>query len=207
MICTSFLSYASRRCRPRTATTFLFEKITRSAVTTRNREALPLARRTVLSGAAALLLAAVGNRSAHAQSGPAHPAAAAALDPLPRLPTPQFNAAFAKVVGDGTPIEGQMTLDLPEDAENGNIVPYRIAVESPMTEADHVMRLHLFSTQNPQAAVATFHFTPLSGKAAVSGRMRLAKTQEVVAVALTSANTLLIARTSVNVGIGGCGTE
>ena len=100
-----------------------------------------------------------------------------------------------------------MTIELPEDAENGNIVPYKIAVESPMTDADHITQVHLLSTQNPQAAVATFHFTPLSGKAAVSGRMRLARTQEVVAVALTSSNSLLIARTMVHVGIGGCGTE
>jgi sulfur-oxidizing protein SoxY len=164
-------------------------------------------RRTVLSSAGALVLWALGDRPVRAQGAPAGPAAAAALDPPPLRPTPQFNEAFAKVVGSGTPVEGGMTLDLPEDAENGNIVPYKIAVESPMTAEDHIARVHLLSTQNPQAAVATFHFTPLSGKAAVSGRMRLAKTQEVVAVAVTSANTLLIARTTVNVGIGGCGTE
>lgn len=161
----------------------------------------------MLSSAAALLVTALSGRPVGAQSASPHPGAPVALDPPPLLPTPQFNAAFAKVVGDSTPVEGQMTLDLPEDAENGNIVPYRIAVDSPMTEADHVTRVHLFSTQNPQAAVATFHFTPLSGKAAVSGRMRLAKTQEVVAVALTSGNAILIARTTVNVGIGGCGAE
>ncbi len=164
-------------------------------------------RRTVLASAAALVLSAVGDRPARAQSAPAGPAAAAAVDPPPLVPTRQFEEAFAKVVGGGTPVEGQMTLELPEDAENGNIVPYKIAVDSPMTEADHIVRVHLFSTQNPQAAVATFHFTPLSGKAAVSGRMRLAKTQDVVAVAVTSSNSLLIARTLVNVGIGGCGAE
>jgi sulfur-oxidizing protein SoxY len=96
---------------------------------------------------------------------------------------------------------------LPEDAENGNIVPYKINVESPMTDEDHIARVDLLSTQNPQAAVATFYFTPLSGRATVAGRMRLAKTQEVVAVALTSQNKLLIARQKIAVGIGGCGTE
>jgi sulfur-oxidizing protein SoxY len=164
-------------------------------------------RRTVLAGAAAAVLSAVGDKPAHAQATTQVPAAAAAVDPPPLVPTRQFEEAFAKVVGSGTPIEGQMTLELPEDAENGNIVPYKITVDSPMTDADYIARVHLFSTQNPQAAVATFHFTPLSGKAAVSGRMRLAKTQEVVAVAVKSSNSLLIARTLVNVGIGGCGTE
>jgi sulfur-oxidizing protein SoxY len=76
-----------------------------------------------------------------------------------------------------------------------------------MTEEDHIAEVHLLSTQNPQAVVATFHFTPLSGTAVVAGRMRLARTQEVVAVALTSRNTLIAARAEVEVGIGGCGTE
>lgn len=164
-------------------------------------------RRTVLTSAGALALTALGGRPVTAASGPSAAVAAAAPDPASLAPTRQFEDAFARVVGNGTPIEGRMTLELPEDAENGNIVPYKISVESPMTEADHIARVHLLSTQNPQASVATFHFTPLSGKAAVAGRMRLAKTQEVVAVALTSDNTLLIARTTVSVGIGGCGTE
>lgn len=163
-------------------------------------------RRTIVSGAAAtLVLTGAAGHGVRAQS--AVPEAAVAIDPPALVPTPQFEAAFAKVVGSGTPIEGQMTLEMPEDAENGNIVPYKIAVDSPMTDTDYIARVHLFSTQNPQASVATFHFTPLSGTATVAGRMRLAKTQDVVAVGLTSSNSLLIARTKVIVGIGGCGTE
>ena len=134
-------------------------------------------------------------------------AAAAAADPPPLVPTRQYDEAFAHAVGSGTPIEGRVMLELPEDAENGNIVPYKISIESPMSADDHIQQVTLLSTQNPQATVAVFHFTPLSGRAAVSGRMRLAKTQEVVAVALTSANSLLIGRQMVEVGIGGCGTE
>ena len=76
-----------------------------------------------------------------------------------------------------------------------------------MTEGDYVERLHLLSTANPQAAVATFHFTPLSGTAKLTGRMRLAKTQDVVAVAEMSTGKLLIGRRNVKVTIGGCGNE
>lgn len=162
-------------------------------------------RRKVLAGAGALALAAGGVREAQAETEASR--AAAVTDPPPLVPTAQYQDAFQKVIGTGTPIEGRVVLDLPEDAENGNIVPYKISIESPMSEADHITQVHLLSTQNPQAAVATFHFTPLSGKAAVSGRMRLAKTQEVVAIALTSDNSLLVARRVVNVGIGGCGSE
>lgn len=163
-------------------------------------------RRKMLAGAGALGLAGLGGRPALAETLPLG-AAAAVADPAPLLPTAQFEDAFGKIVGNGTPIEGRMTIELPEDAENGNIVPYKISVESPMTAADYIARVYLLSTQNPQATVATFHFTPLSGVATVSGRMRLAKTQDVVAVGLTSENSLLIARTTVIVGIGGCGVE
>jgi sulfur-oxidizing protein SoxY len=162
-------------------------------------------RRSVLAGAAAAALSLAAPAPA-ARAAPGRDAAAAA-DPPPLVPTSQFQDAFAKIVGNATPIEERVTLDLPEDAENGNIVPYKIFVESPMTPEDYIVRVHLFSTQNPQAAVAVFHFTPASGRAAVSGRMRLAKTQEVVAVAVTSANSLLISRRKVEVGIGGCGVE
>lgn len=162
-------------------------------------------RRAVLVGAAALAAATTFPGAVFAEADKS--AAAAAADPPPLVPTGQFGEAFAKVVGAGTPSEGRVMLELPEDAENGNIVPYKISIESPMSAEDHIQRVTLLSTQNPQATVAVFHFTPLSGKATVSGRMRLAKTQEVVAVALTSGNSLLIGRQMVDVGIGGCGTE
>lgn len=162
-------------------------------------------RRAVLTGAGALAAAAVFPDAVFAEA--AKSAAAAAADPPPLVPTDQFGEAFAKVIGNGTPIEGRVALELPDYAENGNIVPYKISVESPMSAEDSIQRVTLLSTQNPQATVAVFHFTPLSGKATVSGRMRLAKTQEVVAVALTSGNSLLIGRQMVDVGIGGCGTE
>jgi sulfur-oxidizing protein SoxY len=180
------------------------EMIARSNSTSRSPGGAFVTRRTIL-GVMGLALAAIGLRPARAGTSP--PGAAAAADPPPLVPTPQYQEAFAKVVGNGTPVEGGMTLELPEDAENGNIVPYKINVESPMTDDDHIARVDLLSTQNPQASVATFFFTPLSGKAAVAGRMRLAKTQEVVAVALTSQNKLLIARQKISVGIGGCGAE
>ena len=73
------------------------------------------------------------------------------------------------------------------------------------TADNHVRVIHLLSTANPQAGVARFEFTPESGKAAVSSRMRLAKTQDIVALAETSNGEFWVARTKVTVTIGGCG--
>ncbi|HRN84186.1 MAG TPA: thiosulfate oxidation carrier protein SoxY [Hyphomicrobium sp.] len=164
-------------------------------------------RRTLLIATFAGAVAGTATvRSALAGGVVSDRAAAALADPAPLTPTSRFETAFADIVGNATLVEGgDLSLELPEEAENGNIVPYRIGVESPMSPDDYVARIHLLSTQNPQARVATFHFTPLSGQAAVQGRMRLAKTQEVVAVAVTSTNIHFVARRLVHVGIGGCG--
>ena len=52
----------------------------------------------------------------------------------------KFEEDFAKIVGSATPLDGKIAVDLPEIAENGNFVPITIAVDSPMTDADHVKR-------------------------------------------------------------------
>ncbi len=116
-----------------------------------------------------------------------------------------WEAALKKVIGDAEPIEGKVTLDMPEIAENGNTVPFSISVDSPMTEQEYVKAVHVFSTGNPQPVVATFHFSPQSGKAAVSSRMRLAKTQDIVTVAELSNGKFALAKRTVKVTIGGCG--
>ena len=116
-----------------------------------------------------------------------------------------FQDAYSRIVGNRTPEAGPFTLELPELAENGNMVLFKLNAESAMTEAEHVKAFHLLSTQNPQGHVGTFRLTLLSGRASVSGRMRLAKTQDVVALAELSDDRLLIASRTVQVTIGGCG--
>ena len=74
-----------------------------------------------------------------------------------------------------------------------------------MTEKDHVKAIHVIATANPQPGVATFRFTPLSGKAAVASRMRLASTQDVIGIAELSDGRFLMAKRPVKVTIGGCG--
>ena len=113
--------------------------------------------------------------------------------------------AIKKAVGDGAMKEGKITLELPEIAENGNTVPVGFSVDSPMTENDYVKSVHLFAEKNPAADVASVHFTPASGVAKAAFRMRMAGTQNVVAVAEMSDGTLYTARKLVKVTIGGCG--
>lgn len=116
-----------------------------------------------------------------------------------------WEEVLKNILGDAKATEGKLTMDLPEIAENGNTVPFTIAVESPMTDKDYVKAVHVISTGNPQPGVATFRFTPQSGKAAAASRMRLAKTQDVIALAELSDGKFLQAKRAVKVTIGGCG--
>jgi sulfur-oxidizing protein SoxY len=116
-----------------------------------------------------------------------------------------WELAVRKILGEAKPAEGKFTLELPEIAENGNTVPFSVSVESPMTEKDHVKAIHVVATANPQPGVATFRLTPLSGKAAVSSRMRLARTQDVIGIVELSDGRFLMAKRPVKVTIGGCG--
>jgi sulfur-oxidizing protein SoxY len=113
--------------------------------------------------------------------------------------------AIKERIGDTATKEGRISLELPQIAENGNTVPVAFEIDSPMTETDYVKAVHLYAEKNPLPNVASFHFTPRSGKARASTRMRLAKTQNVVAVAEMSDGSVYMAKTEVKVTIGGCG--
>jgi sulfur-oxidizing protein SoxY len=83
----------------------------------------------------------------------------------------------------GTVREGRVKFDVAPLVDNGNSVPIEITVDSPMTAAQHVVSIVVFNEKNPQNDVAQFALTPLSGRAHVATRMRLAVTQQLVAVA------------------------
>jgi sulfur-oxidizing protein SoxY len=120
-----------------------------------------------------------------------------------KLPT--WEETFKKITGDAKPVEGKVNVDMPEIAENGNTVPFTIKIDNPMTDANYVKALHVISTGNPNPGVATFKFSPSSGVATVSSRMRLGRTQDVVAVAELSNGSFLMGKRTVKVTIGGCG--
>jgi sulfur-oxidizing protein SoxY len=101
--------------------------------------------------------------------------------------------------------EGKVTLDLPEIAENGNTVPMTVTVESPMNEQSHVTEVLVLADGNPNAGVATFHFSPASGVAEANTRIRLATTQNIIAIARMNDGSFAMATKQVKVTIGGCG--
>jgi sulfur-oxidizing protein SoxY len=105
---------------------------------------------------------------------------------------------ITKLTGGAAVGEGAITLTAPEIAENGNTVP--IGVSAPGAVA-----ITIFADGNPVPNVATFTFGPLNPSRSASTRIRLAKTQNVVALAQMEDGTFQKAQANVKVTIGGCG--
>lgn len=112
---------------------------------------------------------------------------------------------IAKFTGGKTAEKGKINIELPEIAENGNTVPLSVSVESPMSADNYVSELLIVADGNPNPGVVTFKFSPLSGKAEASTRIRLATTQNIIAVAKTSKGEFFTGQKLVKVTIGGCG--
>ena len=79
-----------------------------------------------------------------------------------------------------------LQIEAPLLADNGSLVPIQIQVQSPMSEQDHVTHIYLLSQRNPVTQMAVFQLGPWNGRAEVSTRVRLAGTQEVLALARLS---------------------
>lgn len=140
-----------------------------------------LTRRVVLIGSAAVLLP----RSAGA--------------------TPQqMQDTIRQLVGDATVQHGKITLDVPPLVENGNTVPLTVSVESPMTAADHVKTIHILNQKNPQPHVISVSLGPRAGRARVATRIKLADSQQVVALAELSDGSFWSETADVIVTIAAC---
>jgi sulfur-oxidizing protein SoxY len=147
----------------------------------------------------------MNRRQALAIAAGAVATAALAGTSRPALAANDSTDLINKFTGGKTPTPGRVKLDLPEIAENGNTVPMTVAVESPMTEQSYVSDVLVVADGNPRGGVVTFHFSPASGIAEANTRIRLAQTQNVIAVAKMNDGSFFTATKQVKVTIGGCG--
>ena len=107
-------------------------------------------------------------------------------------------AAIQAFTGGADVSEGGVTIGAPEIAENGSTVPVDVS-------ADGAAAIMLLASGNPNADVATFEFSALSGSSSAATRIRLAKTQDVIAVARMADGSFSMAKRQIKVTIGGCG--
>ena len=112
--------------------------------------------------------------------------------------------AIRTAVGDAPIAEGRVHLDIPALVENGNSVPLTIRVDSPMTQADHVTSIYVFSPENPLPSVSRFILGPRNGLAEVKTTIRLATTQILHVVATMSNGSRWLATTEIEVTTAAC---
>lgn len=105
---------------------------------------------------------------------------------------------IAKITNGADVGTGAIELTAPEIAENGNTVPIKVS-------APGAVMVAIFADGNPVPNVVTFKFGPLNPSHSASTRIRLAKTQNVVAIAQMQDGSFHKAQANVKVTIGGCG--
>lgn len=114
-------------------------------------------------------------------------AAHAQLPPnIAELRKAALDQAMRKVVGGAQVRHGRVKLEVPPLIDNGNAVPLSVEVESPMTAADHVKAIHVFTERNPQPYVLSVYLGPRAGRARIATRARIADTGAVSAIAQLS---------------------
>ncbi|MHA1559606.1 MAG: thiosulfate oxidation carrier protein SoxY [Alphaproteobacteria bacterium] len=99
---------------------------------------------------------------------------------------------------------GRVDFEIPLIAETGLSVPVSFDVESSMTDADHVRRIMAFVPGNPEPIAADYLLGPRAGLAKVSSRIRIARSQIVIAAALMSDGSRYGASASIQVTRGAC---
>jgi len=130
--------------------------------------------------------------------------APAARAQITRTPLNNMPEVIRRLVGGRSISRGKVKLDVPPLVENGHLVPLSVHVDSPMTAANHVKAIHVFTERNPLPEMVTFRLGPRAGRARVATRVRLADTQNLVAIAELSDGSFWSDTTHVIVTLAAC---
>ena len=117
---------------------------------------------------------------------------------IPSISVASTNDLIMGITGGADAVASGIDLTAPEIAENGNTVP--ISVDAPGAGA-----VTILAACNPLPGVATFNFGDGAGSQSATTRIRLAGTQDVIAVAKMADGSFAAVSKTVKVTIGGCG--
>ncbi len=132
------------------------------------------------------------------------PIAAMALEDAKAF-SARTSALLDEFLAGSKPQSGRVALNVAELQENGFSVPITVNVESPMTTDDYVAEVLVLADLNPDPGVVRLTFSPMSGQATLTTRIRMARTQSLIAVAKMNDGTTFIDKRFIKVTIGGCG--
>lgn len=160
-----------------------------------NADAPDRARRLILQGAAAAGLAGLGFPFGFSA---AYAAADAKDWPKDAFKQKSEADALKALYGRTAEKSDKVSIDAPEIAENGAVVPVSVSSTLP-----NVTGIAVLVLENPYTLAAAYKI-PQGTEAAVSNRLKMAKTSNVVAV-VESDGKLYSASKEVKVTVGGCG--
>ncbi|CAM5438855.1 Sulfur oxidation protein SoxY OS=Afipia felis OX=1035 GN=BN961_02218 PE=4 SV=1 [Afipia felis] len=160
-----------------------------------NRPALRPSRRGLLKGAA---LAALLGAGLNVMRSVAAFAADAVGWPAEAFKQKSQDDTLKALFGKTATASDKIKLDAPEIAENGAVVPISVSTTLPK-----VTSIALMVAENPNALAAAYKI-PEGTLPAVSNRLKMAKTSQVVAV-VESDGKLYSTSKEVKVTVGGCG--
>lgn len=120
-------------------------------------------------------------------------------------PDPEEAKRIVKNIIKGRELRDNLiNLKAPDIAENGNTVPISFSVKCSMKDNDFPKTVHILVLDNPFPEIAKFYFTPSSGEANVSIRIRMRTSSNIVAIAEMADGTVGETRSYVDVTIGAC---
>lgn len=109
----------------------------------------------------------------------------------------EYLPALKGLIGDQPLLDGHVTIQAPEVAENGATVPVKIS-----TDLDDVEWISIFGDKNPRPWISRFYFHGKS-RPFVSTRIKLRESSNVVAV-VKAQGKLYSTKSAVRVTAGGC---
>jgi sulfur-oxidizing protein SoxY len=166
-----------------------------------------VARRSFLRvvGLAALAAAFEGVRGAGSRLLGRSPVPRTSGPDEPEVPNEIVARILKERFGDRAIQRGHVTLDMPETAEDGRVVPVGIESDLPVSADQHVKAVYLIVDHNPDPLVTVFHLTPAIGAVSITTRIKMRRTCWVRCIAETSSGELWADYKKVTTSLNGCG--
>lgn len=119
------------------------------------------------------------------------------------------NAIVARILkerfGERAIQRGHVTLDMPDVAEDGRVIPASIESDLPVTGDQYVKAVYLIVDHNPDPLVTVFHLTPAIGAVAIGTRIKMRRTCWIRAIVESSNGELWADYKRVTTSLNGCG--
>ena len=97
-----------------------------------------------------------------------------------------------------------INLNVPDIAEDGNVVPINFSINCSMKNNDFPKKVHVLGLENPFPEIAIYEFFPETGKADVSFRCRLRTSSMLMIIADMNDGRVGVVEKYVDVMLGAC---